>query len=106
MILISISDYFQVCVEKCPTEALTIFTDSEKMKPFCTSPDTKITDPNIIHRSTEICDIQPPDITCLNDLVQKGICPAWVIPSEPVLGRCVPEGTKLADGNYTNNKSK
>ena len=30
-----------------------------------------------------------------NDLVQKEICPAWVLPSEPFLGRCMPSPSIL-----------
>ena len=30
------------------------------------------------------------------DLVKEEICPAWVLPSDHVLGRCIP---KPADGN-------
>ena len=30
-----------------------------------------------------------------NELVQKGICPSWVLPSDPVLGRCLPSPPNL-----------
>ena len=30
-----------------------------------------------------------------NELVQKEICPAWVLPSEPFLGRCMPSPSIL-----------
>ena len=34
------------------------------------------------------------DLTA-NELVQKEICPAWVLPSEPFLGRCMPSPSIL-----------
>ena len=58
---------------------MTIFTDKQKMKPYCEIPE---------------------DFDWENtrefDLVKEEICPAWVLPSDHVLGRCIP---KPADGN-------
>ena len=86
--------YFKVCVEKCPTKSLTISTNAEDMKPFCfDSSDPKLQNDKLPFRS------KISDWTSLtpNDLVQKEICPAWVLPSEPFLGRCLPSPSILKD---------
>ena len=86
--------YFKVCVEKCPTKSLTISTNAEEMEPFCfDSSDPKLQNDKLPFRSKIL------DWTSLtpNDLVQKEICPAWVLPSEPFLGRCLPSPSILKD---------
>ena len=86
--------YSKVCVEKCPTKSLTISTNAEEMEPFCfDSSDPKLQNDKLPFRSKIL------DWTSLtpNDLVQKEICPAWVLPSEPFLGRCLPSPSILKD---------
>ena len=86
--------YFKVCVEKCPTKSLTISTNAEEIEPFCfDSSDPKLQNDKLPFRSKIL------DWTSLtpNDLVQKEICPAWVLPSEPFLGRCLPSPSILKD---------
>merc|ERR1719367_1155212 len=64
------------------------------MEPFCfDSSDPKLQNDKLPFRSKIL------DWTSLtpNDLVQKEICPAWVLPSEPFLGRCLPSPSILKD---------
>ncbi len=75
----------QVCVEKCPDEkysgyaaASTLpssqdFSIKEKMRPYC-----------------EVIDQNHWDGSSPSRLIEEGICPAWVLPSQPIIGRCLP----------------
>ena len=86
--------YFKVCVEQCPKKSLTISLDEKEMRPFCfNSSDPKLQNDILPFRS------KISDRTSLtpNELVQKEICPAWVLPSEPFLGRCLPSPSILKD---------
>ena len=79
-----------MCVEACPKEALTIYTNKEKIETFCSPPANYTND-----------DWKKMDAY---DLVKNDICPSWVLPSDPFLGRCIP---KPADGKiiFYNNPS-
>ena len=84
----------QVCVEECPKEYLTISANTDEMKPFCFSSNDL---PLLPFRNSvvEWGDLSP------NELVQKEICPAWVIPSDPFLGRCLPSTSSLTTRSNT-----
>ena len=87
---VSVTFYFyQVCVEECPNKAMMISENKDEMvEKFCFSSSEYEILP--FRRSSD-------DWTDLdaNDLVQKEICPAWVLPSEPFLGRCMPSTSIL-----------
>ena len=73
--------FYKVCVEKCPEEALSAlsggYEDAEKqLKPFC---DQSVS--NTIDWSSK---------AAIENLIKVGECPAWLLPSTPVLGRCMP----------------
>ena len=77
-------DFFKVCVKKCP-DFVKSFWGSYKvdqtpgnveqllqeMEPFC--------DPNLFSKDTPV-----------DKLINQQICPAFILPSSPFLGRCVP----------------
>lgn len=76
----------QVCVEECPREKYSGYAEAHfgislsksqdvknKMKPFCAN----VTDAEWRTKSAKT-------------LIEEEICPAWVLPSTPVIGRCLP----------------
>ncbi len=100
----------QACVNHCPTEkysgyaeamALGGLTDAhvkEKMKPYC----VVMSEAKWEHMSAM-------------DLIKHELCPSWVLPSNPVLGRCLPtivnsgensnpNATVFGEGETLNNK--
>ena len=56
---------------------MTIFTDRAKVLPFCSPPENETTD---VWKTYEP-----------RELVRRDICPAWLLPSDNVLGRCIPK---------------
>ena len=75
---------FQVCVETCPQEYMRISENKEEfLEKFCYTSDDV---PLLPFKN----DVDTLEGLSLNDLVQKSICPAWVLPSDPFLGRCLP----------------
>ena len=73
-----------MCVEECPKESLAfkpLATSNKqdalnKLKPFC--------DPDYVGKSSNWNREDP------IELIEDGVCPAWVLGSTPVLGRCMP----------------
>ena len=62
------------------------------MLPFCfNASDPKLQNDKLPFRSkiSDWVGLSP------NELVQKEICPSWVLPSEPFLGRCLPSPSIL-----------
>ena len=82
-----------MCVEECPTETLAFITLANsnkqdalnKLKPFC--------DPDYVSRSSSWSREDP------IKLIEYGICPAYVLESTPVLGRCMPGKPSDAEEN-------
>jgi len=83
----------QVCVEKCPTISFSGLYEAEQgrgeevakagMKSFCAPMSDK--------------DWQSKSVATL---IEEGLCPAWVLPSQAILGRCIPlpEIKSVVDG--------
>jgi len=75
----------QVCVKECPTRASSGYALASKgqdtlakteMKPFC----TKMSEDQWNSKAAKT-------------LIEQKLCPAWVLPSTAILGRCLPIGT-------------
>ena len=86
-------------MEECPKSYLTISQNKDEMQDFCFPPK----DHDILPFRRRMDDWT--DLTA-NELVQKEICPAWVIPSDPFLGRCLPSPSIINSGSDTNRSSK
>ena len=85
--------YVQVCVEKCPDVSFSGYALAKSgkntkalraMKPYC--------DPYVSGS---------PDWSRRDalGLVKDGICPAWVLASAPVLGRCMPTADQFQNNS-------
>ena len=86
-----------MCVEKCPDKSFSGYALANTgqntkalrmMKPYC--------DPFVSGAS----DFDRKDAV---KLIKDGICPAWVLASNPVLGRCMPAADPLNDNSRSNN---
>ncbi len=87
----------QVCVHKCPSEKYSGYAEAnlglpdavvkERMRPYC----------EVIseHRWEAMSALQ---------LIKEGYCPTWVLPSKPVIGRCLP--TLVEDGGGGSSKGE
>eukprot|EP00096_Caligus_rogercresseyi_P004667 TRINITY_DN1904_c0_g1_i1.p1 TRINITY_DN1904_c0_g1~~TRINITY_DN1904_c0_g1_i1.p1 ORF type:complete len:728 (-),score=193.72 TRINITY_DN1904_c0_g1_i1:194-2377(-) len=78
----------QVCVQECPTDIKSFWGKAklnidvrEEMRPYCSLKATKEDFQN--------------DKENGKDLIRKRLCPAWILPSKDVLGRCIPSFTKV-----------
>ncbi|KAJ8251761.1 hypothetical protein GJAV_G00225160 [Gymnothorax javanicus] len=83
----------QICVEKCPTEFMTLLEvtakrgkDYEFFKTYC-------------QEGADISDMSVPDI------LSQGICPAVLTPSRPFTRRCLPALGKLNGAVVVGNKT-
>ena len=77
----------QTCVEKCPgtTTSFSLGANSKsQMRPYCfVSPDSEYESKSI------------------SELIKDGICPAFVLQSQPLLGRCLPSFSNGGSDNDT-----
>ena len=87
----------QVCVRECPKERYSPLGDlavhreesvKEKMRPFC----------------VQMSDSEW-DASSARDLIEGDKCPTWWLPSNPVLGRCVPQVTSSEDSRSKMNET-
>lgn len=81
----------KVCVEKCPETSFSAYAVAKtgqnaealrRMRPFC---DPYVSGASDWNRKDAI------------KLIKEGVCPAWVLASTPVLGRCIPASNQLKD---------
>lgn len=89
----------QVCVEECPTQpssGYALQTGGQEalakasMKPYCAPMDRDKWNSYSAKR-----------------LILDGLCPAWVLPSKPILGRCLPIALEYGTGtNSTKQRSQ
>ena len=89
----------QVCVKECPDKLESFYIDLKKIESGL------MTDENLNTKMEPYCD---PKLfnkeTPAKDLMEKQICPKWIVPSSSFLGRCVPflkygNGTEVFDGD-------
>ena len=89
-----------MCVEKCPDTsfsgyALATSGQNEEakrlMKPYC--------DPYVSGSSVW-------DSKSASSLIREGHCPAWVLASKPVLGRCMPAADPLHQDTSKGNTAR
>jgi choline transporter-like protein 2/4/5 len=87
----------QVCVEECPKNASSGYVMQSQgkevlakttMKPYC----TPISNSEFSSKSAK-------------KLIDEGLCPAWVLPSRPIIGRCLPMVVEGATGNEESSNS-
>jgi choline transporter-like protein 2/4/5 len=80
----------QVCVEKCPDEFHSFYGDlvtmnkhqvKAAMRPYCVIMDDALWEEKSAQK-----------------LIEETLCPAWVLPSSPVIGRCLPTLVELTGG--------
>ena len=97
---LDISYISKVCVEKCPDTsfsgyALATSGQNEEakrlMKPYC--------DPYVSGSSVW-------DSKSASSLIREGHCPAWVLASKPVLGRCMPAADPLHQDTSKGNTAR
>ncbi len=83
----------QVCVEECPSKTMSGYALQSQgqeglaktvMKPFC----APMSESEFRSKSAK-------------ELINEGLCPAWTLPSKPILGRCIPTILEVGGDNST-----